>query len=124
MILVGFAAVLFLSMPELLMRVFSSDPEVLALARPLLLLGAFFQVIDATVIVTMGALRGGGDTRWPFVVQATLAWMLRIPLVWLAAVTLDGGVVGAWVGETGYLFVLAIAIVWRFRAGRWRSIRI
>ena len=98
--------------------------RMLALARPLLLLGAFFQVIDATVIVTMGALRGGGDTRWPFVVQATLAWMLRIPLVWLAAVTLDGGVVGAWVGETGYLFVLAIAIVWRFRAGRWRSIRI
>ena len=124
LILVGFAAALFLTMPELLMRVFSSDPEVLALARPLLVLGAFFQVVDATAIVANGALRGGGDTRWPFVVQATLAWGLRIPLVWLGAVTLEGGVLGAWLGETGYLIVLAVALVWRFRVGRWRSIRI
>ncbi len=124
LILVGFAAALFLSIPELLMRVFSSDPEVLALARPLLLLGAFFQVIDATAIVANGALRGGGDTRWPFVVQATLAWVLRIPLVWLGAIALEGGVLGAWIGETGYLVVLAIALVWRFRSGRWRTIRI
>ena len=124
LLLVVFIAAFFLTMPELLMRVFSSDPEVLALARPLLLLGAFFQVVDAAAIVANGALRGGGDTRWPFVVQATLAWVLRIPLVWLGAVTLEGGVLGAWIGETGYLVVLAIALVWRFRVGRWRTIRI
>ncbi len=124
LMLVAVIAALFLGVPEQLMRIFSSDAEVLALARPLLLLGAFFQIVDATAIVTGGALRGGGDTRWPFVVQATLAWLLRIPLVWLGAVVLEGGVFGAWLGELGYLLALAGLLVWRFRVGRWRTIRI
>jgi MATE family multidrug resistance protein len=117
-------AALFLGAPELLMRIFSDDPEVLALARPLLLLGALFQVIDAIGIIAGGSLRGAGDTRWPFLVQATLAWALRIPLVWTAAIWLEGGVFGAWLGELGYILALGIALVLRFRAGHWRTMRI
>ena len=73
----------------------------LALARPLLALGAFFQLVDAVGIVAAGSLRGAGDTRWPFVIQATLAWALRLPLVYVCAFVLDGGVFGAWAGELG-----------------------
>jgi MATE family multidrug resistance protein len=117
-------AALFLGAPELLMRIFSTDPAVLALARPLLLLGAFFQVIDAIGIIASGSLRGGGDTRWPFAVQATLAWVVRIPLVWTAAIWLGGGVFGAWLGELGYILCLGLAFVLRFRAGHWRKMKI
>ncbi len=122
--LAAFVGVLFVVFPEPLMRVFSDDPEVLRLARPLLLLGAFFEIADAAGIVANGSLRGGGDTRWPFMVQATLAWALRLPLVWVAAVVLEGGVFGAWLGECGYIIVLATVLVRRFRVGRWRTIRI
>lgn len=116
--------VLFLGLPEVLMRIFTQDVQVLELARPLLVLGAFFQFIDAVGIVTSGSLRGGGDTRWPFLLHATLAWALRLPLVWLAAIVLEGGLLGAWIGECGYILVLAVAFVWRFRSGRWRTIQI
>lgn len=124
LVLSAIVAALFLGIPELMMRVFTEDPAVLALARPLLLLGALFQVVDVIGIVTNGALRGGGDTRWPFMVHATLAWLLRLPLVYLVAVVLQGGLLGAWVGELGYLAVLVAALVWRFRAGHWRTIEI
>jgi multidrug resistance protein, MATE family len=117
-------AVLFLSVPELLLAIFSDDPVVLALARPLLALGALFQLIDAIGIVSSGALRGAGDTRWPFVVQASLAWCLRLPLVYVLASVLRGGVFGAWAGELIYLTVLTVALLTRFRAGHWRSVRI
>jgi MATE family multidrug resistance protein len=117
-------AALFLGAPELLMRIFSDDPAVLALARPLLLLGAFFQVIDAIAIIASGSLRGAGDTRWPFAVQATLAWVVRIPLVWTAAIWMGGGVFGAWLGELGFILILGLAFVLRFRAGHWRTIRL
>ncbi len=117
-------AVLFVAVPEALLGIFSRDVDVLELARPLLLLGAFFQVIDAVGIVASGSLRGAGDTRWPFAVQATLAWALRLPVVYVAAIWMQGGVFGAWVGELVYVLVLSIAFVMRFRAGHWRTIRI
>jgi MATE family multidrug resistance protein len=116
-------AALFIGAPELLMRVFSDDAHVLGLARPLLVLGALFQVVDAIGIVAGGSLRGSGDTRWPFVVQATLAWAARLPFVWLFAVRLEGGVIGAWIGELAYIALLGAALVMRFRSGRWTAMR-
>jgi MATE family multidrug resistance protein len=119
-----FIALLFLSIPDTLLGMFNRSPEFLALGRPLLALGAFFQVVDAVGIIASGALRGAGDTRWPFVVQSSLAWTLRLAAVGTFAIWLQGGVFGAWVGELIYVFALAFAWVFRFRAGHWRTVRI
>ncbi|RIK94723.1 MAG: hypothetical protein DCC71_23300 [Proteobacteria bacterium] len=117
-------AALFVGAPELLTRMYTDDAEVLALARPLLALGAAFQLFDALQIVASGALRGAGDTRWPFLVQTALAWLVRLPLAWLLAMTLGYGVVGAWYAEFVFITILSIAVMWRFRAGVWREVRI
>jgi multidrug resistance protein, MATE family len=117
-------ALAFVAVPELLIGIFSRDPGVLELARPLLALGAFFQVVDAVCIIASGSLRGAGDTRWPFAVQATLAWLLRLPVVYVAAITLEGGVFGAWAGELVYVAALTAAFVMRFQTGRWRTLTV
>jgi MATE family multidrug resistance protein len=117
-------AALFLLAPDALLRLYTSDPEVLRLGPPLLALAAFFQLFDAVQIVAGGALRGAGDTRWPFLVQTGLAWLLRLPLAWLFAVTLGGGVVGAWYAEFAFIVALAAALVARFRSGSWAGVRI
>jgi MATE family multidrug resistance protein len=122
--LTAFIALLFLSVPGALLSIFNHDPEFLALGRPLLALGAFFQVVDAVGIIAGGALRGAGDTRWPFVVQSSLAWTLRLAAVGTFAIWLQGGVFGAWLGELTYVLALAFAWLLRFRAGHWRSVRI
>jgi len=117
-------AILFVSVPEHLLGIFSKDPRMLELAKPLLALAALFQVIDAIGIIAAGSLRGAGDTRWPFAVQATLAWVLRLPAVYVCAIVLQGGVFGAWAGELIFVFALGIAFVLRFRSGHWRTMRI
>jgi len=117
-------AALFVLAPELLIRMYTSDVEVLTLARPLLALGAAFQLFDALAIVASGALRGAGDTRWPFLVQTGLAWMVRLPLAWLLAMTLGYGVVGAWYAEFAFILALSAAVMWRFRSGVWREVQI
>jgi MATE family multidrug resistance protein len=122
--LTALIALLFLSVPELLLGLFGHNAEFLALARPLLGLGAFFQVVDGIGIIASGALRGAGDTRWPFVVQSTLSWTLRLGAVVTFAIYLHGGVFGAWLGELVYVFALGLAWVLRFRAGHWRTVRI
>ena len=115
---------LFLLAPGPLMGLYTRDADVLRLGPPLLALAAAFQLFDAVQIVASGALRGAGDTRWPFLVQTLLAWGLRLPLVWLFAFALGGGVVGAWYAEFAFIVTLAGAMVWRFRGGAWRTVRI
>jgi MATE family, multidrug efflux pump len=117
-------AALFLTVPDALLGIFTTDAAVIALGRPLLALGALFQLLDAVGIIAGGSLRGAGDTRFPFVVQASLAWLLRLPLVYCFAVVLARGVLGAWFGELLYVTVLGSAWLLRFRSGAWRTIRI
>ena len=117
-------ATLFLTLPGPLLRLFSHDTAVLELGGPLLALGAGFQLLDALGIVASGALRGAGDTRWPFLAQAGLAWFVFLPAAWGLGIGLGGGLTGAWAGGLVYVAALAAAFVWRFRAGAWRRIRI
>ncbi len=117
-------AVLYVVVPELLLGIFSDDPEVIALARPLLLVGALFQVFDAMAIVADGALRGAGDTRWPFFVRFALAWGVFVPFAWVIGFVLDYGLTGAWFGGMIYVAVLAAVLIYRFRSGAWREVRI
>lgn len=117
-------AALFLLAPQWMMRIFSDDPQVIALGVPLVRLGAFFQLMDAAAIVSSGALRGAGDTRWPFVAQSILGWGLFVPLAWLLGVVWDGGLHAAWVGGTIYIAILSLVLAWRFHSGRWQEIEL
>jgi MATE family multidrug resistance protein len=123
-ILGAIIAVLFVAVPDSLIGVFSKDPDVLAFARPLLVIGALYQFLDVVCIVTDGALRGAGDTRWPFVVRCILSWAVFLPVAYLFAFTLDGGLTGAWLGGLLDIALLAVILVIRFRSGAWRRIRI
>jgi len=115
---------LFLAAPAAMMHLFTDDPDVIALGVPLVRLGAFFQLMDAAAIVSSGALQGAGDTRWPFVAQLLLSWLLQVPLAYGMGVTLGGGLRGAWIGCTIYITLLSFLLLWRFLSGRWKHIAI
>jgi MATE family multidrug resistance protein len=120
----GLIALLFVAFPELLLRIFTDDPQVLALGRPLLRIGALYQIFDAFGIVADGALRGAGDTRIPFAVRFVLAWGLFLPLAYCLGIMLDGGLTAAWAAGVVYGVVLAGFLVWRFHSGAWQKIQI
>lgn len=117
-------AALFIGAPEFLIGFFSKDPEVLAIGRPLLLIGAGYQFLDALGIVTDGALRGAGDTRWPFIVRCALSWLVFLPAAYLLAFPLGWGLTGAWLGGLIHISMLTVYLYWRFRSGAWREISI
>lgn len=117
-------AVIFLTVPEAMMHIFTDDPEVIALGAPLVRLGALFQLLDAVAIVSSGALRGAGDTRWPFLVQSVTAWTIFLPLGWFLGVYLEGGLFAAWIGGMAHVAVLGVLLLRRFRSGAWERIEI
>ena len=123
-ILAAIIAALFMLIPNLLIGIFSKDPDVLRYGGPLLMVGALYQFFDAIAIVSDGALRGAGDTRWPFVVRCLLSWLVFLPLAYLLAVPVGWGLTGAWLGGLGSIILLALFLALRFRSGAWRKIQI
>ncbi len=122
--LAGSIAVLFIAFPGPLMRMFSDDPDVIRLGRSLMVLAATFQLFDAFGIVAGGALRGAGDTRWPFLVQTAFAWLFFVPATYLLAVVWGGALLGAWLAGTLYVLLVTVTFVSRFRSGAWTKLRI
>ena len=109
---------------ELMHYFFSNDPEVLSLGQKLLVLAAIFQAFDAINIVTMGALRGAGDTWWMAMLVSVGSYCFFLPLSLLLAFSAGWGAVGAWMGATTYIILLSGVVLFRFRQGRWRTIKI
>ena len=123
-LLAAFIAILFVLIPNLLLGIFSTSPDVLRYGAPLLVVGAFYQFFDAIAIVSDGALRGAGDTRWPFVARSVVSWLIFLPLAYLFAFRFDWGLTGAWNGGLIAMILLAAILVYRFHSGAWREIRI
>jgi len=115
-----FSALLFLLAPELVLRVFTDDPAVLAKGRGLLAVAAAFQLFDGVQVVATGALRGLGDTRTPMLVGLAGHWLVGLPVGATLCFAGGLGVVGLWMGlSTGLVTVaLSLLVVWRQRTER------
>lgn len=124
LVIAGVVGGLLIAFPDQLIGIYSDDVRVLELGRPLLLVGAAFQVFDALAILADGGLRGAGDTRWPMVARFIFAWFVFLPAAWLGGVVFDGGLTGAWVGGLVYIVALTVILLWRFRGGAWKTIEI
>lgn len=108
----------------LIALIFSSDPEVIRIGGTIFLLASFFQAFDAVNIVTMGALRGAGDTRWVFFAMMAVGYLFLLPLSYLLAVAFDGQVIGAWIAATLFIMLLSGILFARFWGEGWRKIDI
>ncbi len=109
----------FLLAPGVLIAPFGAEAELAAVARRLLVVAASFQVLDAVCMATFGALSGAGDTRFVMVVSIATGWLIELPAGWVLALPLGLGAVGAWLGLTLEIVVLAGLGLWRVRGERW-----
>ncbi len=109
------AAVLFLSIPAQIARLFTPDRAVIAAAVPLLLIAAGFQFFDGVQITATGALRGAGNTTGPFLTQLVCYWVVGMPLGLALGFHEKMGAAGLWWGLlialTGAAFVQLL--LWR-----------
>ena len=115
----GTMGICFYVFREQLISIFNPDPEVVAVGSTLLIFAAVFQIFDGTAMVSSGALRGSGDTRWPMVVSIGIAWFLFVPLVYLMAIRLPWGVTGGWLGAAIYIVALGGVLFGGLRKRKW-----
>ncbi len=122
----AFVGILYLARPLAFFQMFTyrGSEGILAVGGTMLVLAAFWQIVDAVCITLSETLRAAGDTTWPMAARILLAWGVFVPSAWIAVRTLGGGVVTLMLSVVAYITVLAGALAWRFASGRWREIQL
>jgi MATE family multidrug resistance protein len=115
---VGFmalSALVMLTVPATLARVYTTDHAVAALAATLIPIAGVFQVFDGTQVVAIGILRGVADTRTPMLVNILGYWLVGLPVSAALGLQLERGPRGLWWGLTAGLMLVAVVLLWRVR---------
>ena len=92
--------------------------EVMALALPMMLLTALFQVPDGLQAVAISVLRGFNDTRTPGMIAIASFWISGVGVGALFGFTFGWGPTGVWAGLLVGLTVAAVALCVRM----WRAV--
>lgn len=109
---------------RLLVSLFSSDPEVIALGMVIMVVIAFSTHLQTSQVVLSGCLRGAGDTKFVALSAFVCIGILRPIVTYLLCITFGFGLIGAWIAlfvDQGVRFVLSIS---RFSKGKWTKIEI
>jgi Na+-driven multidrug efflux pump len=104
------------------LRIYTTQPDVIAAGRgPLLWLG-LVQAFAGIAIVLSHALQGAGNTRFVFAVEVLVCVGMYLPTVYGLGLRTPLGFAGAWIGEYAYWTTLAAIMAAKFRRGSWKTI--
>lgn len=102
-----------------LMRLFTTDPEVIRIGYEYLLIVSTFYILFSAMFVTNGVLRGAGDALIPMFITLFSLWVFRIPASWF--LSLEMGTNGIWWGIPIAWFFGWLFSYWYYKSGKWRS---
>jgi MATE family multidrug resistance protein len=125
----GTLAICYVSLPGMFTAMFQGDNDPAkwqAIADRVVVLLWFvaaFSIFDAANIVLSFGLRGAGDTVFVSLVSLFLAWPVMVIPTW-AAWRFDWGLYWAWGFASLYIGLQATCFLVRFRAGRWKTMRV
>ncbi len=122
LMVMGVIALVFLVFPSVIIRIFTSDPQVVGLGALCLRIAAIEQPAIALELVLAGALRGAGDTRTPAMITTLCTWLLRIPLMYLSIYVFHWGLTAIWIITVIDWVVRASLVIIQFRRGKWQQI--
>jgi MATE family multidrug resistance protein len=116
------AAIVLLTVPEWIARLFSPEAAVIAAAATILRVAAFFQLFDGLQIVVTGSLRGAGDTRTPMLCHLIGYWVIGLPLGAALCFGRGMGAPGLWIGLSAGLIAIGVVLTafWWRKARQWR----
>ena len=139
-VLMAMAAVLLLVLGPWVLPLFVSGgganaADIVALGLTLLWPAAAYQIFDGLYFGSSFCLRGAGDTRVPAATALLFSWFLFVPLAhtlifapgkgWINGLPQYGlGPEGGWLALMIYAILLGSSMLWRWRHGAWRRVKL
>jgi multidrug resistance protein, MATE family len=94
-----------------------------AAQMPMRMMGLATPLIAVGMILTQ-ALFGAGNTRFVMIIELILHFCCLVPLAWLLGITLGFGLVGIWSAALVYVVLLTAVMIWKFKSGDWKTIKL
>ena len=123
-------AAAYVLVPDIFVAPFAAkaNPESMAeiyhLAVILLRFVAVYSVFDTMNIIFASAIKGAGDTRFVMFMILILSTLVLVLPAYIAIVILGYGLTIAWGIGAAYVIALGFVFYLRFRAGKWKSMRV
>lgn len=102
-----------------LLNVFTTDPEIIAVALPVLWAIVFIEPGRAMNIVLMGALKSVGDVRFPVIIGIICMWGLAVTLSYIFGITFGLGLLGIWLAQGIDEWVRGLFALKRWKGKPW-----
>lgn len=101
-----------------IMKVFTNDPEVIAIGKSYLVIVTGFYVVFSTMFQIGGVMRGAGDTFIPMLITFFALWVVRIPVCYYLSENI--GFTGIWWGiPIAWAIGLTLHYIY-YATGRWK----
>ncbi|MBP7401556.1 MAG: MATE family efflux transporter [Clostridia bacterium] len=107
-----------------LFRLFTDDPDILALGVKIMIIVAIFQPFQTSSVVISGCLRGAGDTRFVAMTMMACVTVIRPLVTYLMIYVFKIGLAGAWLAMLFDMILRLSACYWRFSSGKWFDIKV
>jgi putative MATE family efflux protein len=121
MAFMGLVAIVFILKAEFFIRLFTSEPGVVAIGSDSLKIMSYGYLVYALGMVVVQSFNGAGDTFTPTVINLFCFWLFELPLAYLLALKLDLGIRGVFFAILAAETAMGIVAAVIFRRGRWKT---
>ncbi len=120
----AFVSLGYIFFNEWLVRIFTSEPGVVASGAECLRTVAYGYLFYAWELVMIQAFNGAGDTITPTKINFFCFWILEIPLAYLLAIQLGIGEAGVYWSIVAAESTAGLVAAWLFRQGKWKRVQV
>ena len=106
-----------------LLSLFSSDPQVIALGRNVMIVEVFLELGRCFNSLMVRNLQAVGDVKFPVALGILSQWIVGVGIAWLFGIYLGWGLVGIWMAFALDENLRAVLFIIRWKAGKWRNIK-
>ena len=104
-----------------LVGLFTDEQDIIVLVGQLFVLTLVMEPGRTFNLVVINALRASGDAKFPFFMGLFSMWCIAVPGAYYLGIHLEFGLLGIWAALALDEWVRGLAMLWRWRSGRWQS---
>ncbi|WEG74049.1 MATE family efflux transporter [Vagococcus intermedius] len=106
---------------EPIMSIFTTNREVIEIAKVVFIVDIFLESARAINMVMVSALNASGDVKYPLICSLIVLWVISLPFSYGLAIYLQLGLVGVWLAYAIDEILRSMLMIYRWRSGVWRN---